>query len=73
MANTVKPLEAILTDRGTYDLMIERDAGNLVRILLGGKEADNKKYWKRINTLSKEVLKNLKKDTYWQRDTKIIA
>jgi hypothetical protein len=71
MPDRVKPLEAIMTGRGTYDLMIEKDAGNLMRILMGGDEKDNIAYWKRINKLSKEVIANLKKDGYWTRQAKI--
>ena len=45
-------------DKMVYDLLIERDCGNEVGILMGGK--DQKKDWKRLKTLCEQVLSQLK-------------
>lgn len=66
-----KPLIAILTNSGTYDLMIERDAGNPVRILMGGNIKDNEEYWNRISLLADKVLDELALEQYWDKQPEV--
>lgn len=52
-----KTLYAVNNLVGGYDLMTERDGGNLVRILTGNKSLE---YWEQMKNLCENVIDNIK-------------
>jgi hypothetical protein len=59
----VKKMEAIRNATNGYDLMIERDAGNLIRILTGP-EKISKPVWQRLRNLADQVLDEFENDDF---------
>lgn len=55
--------ELIPTAAGGFDLRVERDGGNEIQILTGGKEY-SMKFWKHMNKLSIQAIQMLENSHY---------
>ena len=55
-----KKMELITVNDDKIDLFIERDAGNNIRILMGGKRKDCLKNWENLKSLCDQVINQLK-------------
>jgi hypothetical protein len=53
--------QSIVNPAGGLDLMVERDAGNEVRILTGKKQ-NSLKFWKELKELCEGAIHELKED-----------
>jgi hypothetical protein len=53
---------SVLNQANGYDLMVERDSGNEVRILTG-REEYSKKFWEQLRDLANNVLEEIEYST----------
>ena len=51
----------IANSSGGLDLLVERDAGNEIRVLTGKREL-SRKFWKNLHRLSHEALRQLESE-----------
>ena len=49
---------AVLNQSSGYDLMVERDSGNMVRILTGNEEM-SQEFWEQLKDLAENVLEEM--------------
>jgi len=57
-----KEIKAVKTNLSGYDLMIERDAGNLIRVLTGPEKL-SRETWSRLLNLCERVLYEFDNET----------
>lgn len=61
MPKLEKKMRLVETDNGNIDLILERDAGNEVRILTGNKSI---KFWNDLQTLSQLAIDALEENKF---------
>jgi len=62
VAHKRKEIKAVKTHLNGYDLMIERDAGNLIRVITGPEKL-SRETWSRLANLCEQVLYEFDNET----------